>query len=297
MDASAVKVHAERLVKPPMESSVSQSAGAASSSRSARRRKAPSQQLNAESQAAAVAETDAALLQHLVARLGLEPPAFLARGQRGVVFVASYAGGASRDVAVKLARTKKRPRDGAAPDESRAAEREAAWLKRCNGFGVGPALLAVEGSAVAMAFAEGDTIGGALEKATAGDRGALATALADLLGQCRALDERGIDKKEMGRCARHVVVRDGRCVLLDFERCAESAKPQNVTGVAQYLSQSWASAQLARAGIAVDVAGVRAASKAYKDARSEEAFLALERALGLRRGGGDEDPPRERTGS
>ena len=298
MDASAA--NAERLVKLPMESSISQSGSTtSSSSRSARRRKAPSQQLNAESQAAAVAETDAALLQHLVARLGLEPPTFLARGQRGVVFVASYAGGSSRDVAVKLARTKKRPRDGGAPpDESRAAEREAAWLKRCNGFGVGPALLAVEGSAVAMAFAEGDTIGGALEKATAGDRGALAAALADLLGQCRALDERGIDKKEMGRCARHVVVRDGRCVLLDFERCAESAKPQNVTGVAQYLSQSWASAQLARAGIAVDVAGVRAASKAYKDARSEEAFLALERALGLRRGGGDEDPPpRERTGS
>ena len=60
-----------------MESSVSQSAGASSSSRSARRRKAPSQQLNAESQAAAVAETDAALLQHLVVRLGLEPPAFV----------------------------------------------------------------------------------------------------------------------------------------------------------------------------------------------------------------------------
>ena len=60
---------------------------------------------------------------------------------------------ASRDVAVKLARTKKRPRGGAPPDESRAAEREAAWLKRCNGFGVGPALLAVEGRGKEAALA------------------------------------------------------------------------------------------------------------------------------------------------
>ena len=81
----ATNEHAERLVKLPMESSISQSGSTTSSSRSARRRKAPSQQLNAESQAAAVAETDAALLQHLVVRLGLEPPTFLARGQRGVV--------------------------------------------------------------------------------------------------------------------------------------------------------------------------------------------------------------------
>ena len=256
--------------------------------RASRRRKAASEPLSAESQAAAVAETDGALLASLVATLELGAPAFLARGQRGVVFVAGYAtrgaGGFARDVCVKLPRTKRaRTGEEDGGGGGGGAGREAAWLERCNAFGVGPKLLAADGGAVAMEFARGETIGGALERADAARGPALAASLRDLLGQCRRLDAHGIDKREMHRCARHVVVPpDGApCTLLDFERCAESAKPQNVTGIAQYLSQSWAASRLAAAGIVVDVPAVRAASKRYKDDASDAALASLEAALGF----------------
>jgi len=133
-----------------------------------------------------------------------------------------------------------------------------------------------------MAFAEGPSIGAFLERATDGAR--VRRVLLDLLRQCAALDAAGVDKTEMHRCARHVVVApDADAVtLLDFEWCADAPKPQNVTGAAQYLSQRWAAAQLARVGVAVDVDAVRAACKRYKADRADAAARAVEAALGLR---------------
>ena len=132
-----------------------------------------------------------------------------------------------------------------------------------------------------MAFAAGEPIGAALERATPETRESLRRALLDLVRQCHVLDASGIDKSEMHRCARHVILDGDACTLLDFERCSDSTKPQNVTGIAQYLSQTWAADQLRRANILVDVTAVRAASKAYKHARSDHARVAVETALGL----------------
>ena len=192
---------------------------------------------------------------------------------------------------LKLARCRKRSRDGRPVGDAAgtaAAANEAAWLARCNGVGVGPELIAVRGGAVTMAFAEGPTIGAWLEALAAGDGAVARTVLADLLGQCRRLDAAAVDKREMHRCSRHVVVSAaaGTCTLLDFERCATSAKPQNVTGIAQYLTSAWASAQLARAAVAVDVPAARAACGRYKADRADAAFRALGTALGLVGGGG-----------
>ena len=70
--------------------------------------------------------------------------------------------------------------------------------------------------------------------------------------------------------------------LLDFERCQESAKPCNVTGLAQYLTQAWAVGKLRGAGASVDVDAVRAACKDHKKGPSPETVAAVEEALGLR---------------
>ena len=131
-----------------------------------------------------------------------------------------------------------------------------------------------------MEYVEGPSIGEALDGAVPPD--ALFKALRDLLGQCARLDQQGIDKREMNRCQKHVIVsREGRSTLLDFERCQESSKPCNVTGLAQYLTQAWAVGKLRGAGAAVDVDGVRAACKVYKKTRSPETVAAVEEALGL----------------
>lgn len=187
----------------------------------------------------------------LAAALGsTEPPRFLARGHRGVVFVT--ANGA---IAIK------RPR---APSE------EVSWLRRCNALGIGPSLVLARDDCFAMAFASGTLVGPFLETAT--DAGFVRKTLRSLLEQCRTLDKAGINKAEMTCPRRHVVVHaDATCTLLDFERCAYSARPQNVTQLCQYLSSAWVAAQLARLDIRLDTQNLRTAAAAYKSDQTDDA--------------------------
>ena len=233
--------------------------------RAKRRRAAP----NPSTQA--IDAADLRLLESLPRELGLRDFRFLARGHKGVVYVANYAcAGRTGRVAIKVCR------DGGARQEER-------WLQRCNELGIGASLvrLPAEDECVVMEYVEGPSIGEALDGAV--PPGVLFKALRDLLGQCARLDERGIDKREMNRCQKHVIVsREGRSTLLDFERCQESAKPSNVTGLAQYLTQAWAVGKLRGAGASVDVDAVRAACKSHKKGPSPKTVAAVERALGIK---------------
>ena len=214
----------------------------------------------------AIDAADLRLLESLPRELGLRDFRFLARGHKGVVYVAE---GAAGRVAIKVFR------NGGARQEER-------WLRRCNDLGIGASLVSYEwDECVAMEYVEGPSIGEALDGAV--PPGVLFKALRDLLGQCARLDERGIDKREMNRCQKHVIVsREGKSTLLDFERCQESAKPSNVTGLAQYLTQAWAVGKLRGAGASVDIDAVRAACKSHKKAPSPKTVAAVERALGLK---------------
>ena len=202
-------------------------------------------------------------------RMELRDFQFLARGHKGVVYVANYScAGRTGRVAIKVCR------GGGARQEER-------WLRRCNDLGIGASLVSYEwDECVAMEYVEGPSIGEALDGAV--PPSVLFKALRDLLGQCARLDERGIDKREMNRCQKHVIIsREGRSTLLDFERCQESPKPSNVTGLAQYLTQAWAVGKLRGAGASVDIDAVRAACKAHKKGPSRKTAAAIERALGL----------------
>ena len=208
---------------------------------------------------------DAADLRLLESLEGLRDFRFLARGHKGVVYVAE---GAAGRVAIKVCR------DG-------GARREERWLRRCNDLGIGASLVSAGDECVVMEYIEGPSVGEALDGAVPPD--VLFRALRDLLAQCAKLDDRGIDKREMNRCQKHVIVsRDGKSTLLDFERCQESSKPRNVTGLAQYLTQAWAVGKLRGAGASVDVDAVRAACKDHKKGPSPETVAAVEEALGLR---------------
>ena len=203
-------------------------------------------------------------------RMELRDFRFLARGHKGVVYVANYScAGRTGRVAIKVCR------NGGARQEER-------WLRRCNELGIGASLVSYEWKdCVAMEYVEGPSIGEALDGAV--PPSVLFKALHDLLAQCARLDQQGIDKREMNRCQKHVIVsREGRSTLLDFERCQESAKPCNVTGLAQYLTQAWAVGKLRGAGASVDVDAVRAACKAHKKAPSPKTVATVERALGIK---------------
>ena len=137
--------------------------------RAKRRRAAP----NPSTQA--IDAADLRLLESLPRELGLRDFQFLARGHKGVVYVANYAyAGRTGRVAIKVCR------DGGARQEER-------WLRRCNDLGIGASLvrLGAEDECVVMEYVEGPSVGEALDGAVPAD--VLFSALLDLLDQCLSL--------------------------------------------------------------------------------------------------------------
>ena len=53
--------------------------------------------------------------------------------------------------------------------------------------------------------------------------------------QCRQMDVLGINKLEMHKPVKHILVFRGKPVLLDFERCYYAKRPKNVSQFAQFL--------------------------------------------------------------
>lgn len=211
----------------------------------------------------------------LMTALDLEAPTFLARGHRGVVYVGRKRGQMGSMVAIKRSRN---------PNPNK--ENEATWLARCNEFGVGPRLLRTcLNDAFAMEYVDGQLIGEFLEHTD--DCSLARSVVANLLEQCRRLDRAGIEKSEMLRLNRHVIVSRSSnaisvfCTMLDFERCSFSPRPRNVTQLCQYLSSSWVAIQLARLNINVDVMRLRHSAALYKKDPGEKTLRAVAADLGL----------------
>jgi len=127
----------------------------------------------------------------------------------------------------------------------------------------------------------------------------------EMLCQCFALDLMGVNKEEMTHPHRHIIVHRStqrwRCTFVDFEKCASTKKPKNVTQlcqvssppslsshaltssscVSQFLSSPRMVALLAAKRVKVDVPKLRQCTKRYKQSVSAQTFAAITRVFGL----------------
>lgn len=202
---------------------------------------------------------------------GIENVKLFEKGNRGVLYKGSYHG---KTIVVKAKRK-----------ESAAVatiQNEINWLGKLNGAGIGPKLLffSREKDWFAYEFVEGvfitDFISSCREKKKISD------ALKQLLLQCRKLDKLGVNKEEMLRPQKHVLVGSGgKLTMVDFERCRKTTRPKNVTQLCQFLAGDHASSLLRQKGIIIDRDKLLAAAQKYKNSQSGENFKKLEKtALG-----------------
>ncbi len=144
---------------------------------------------------------------------------YFAHGKRGVIFMGKYNG---KKIAVKVKRK-----------ESKAVERiknEVKWLKVLNKKNIGPRLLFYGDNYLAYKFVEGEFILDYLRNKR--DR----KVLVSVLNQCFEMDKLGVNKEEMHRPVKHIIVNEeGEVTLLDFERCYKTKKPHNVTQFGVFL--------------------------------------------------------------
>jgi len=152
---------------------------------------------------------------------------YLTHGKRGNIFLGDYKG---RKIAVKVKRK-----------ESLAMERmknEVKWLNILNKKKIGPKLLFFGDDYLVYEFVEGDFILDFVNK-NKRNKKLIKKLIIGVLKQCFEMDKLGINKEEMHRPIKHIVVdKKGKVTLLDFERCYKTKKPHNVTQFGVFLMRN-----------------------------------------------------------
>src|SRR3989344_1048755 len=214
--------------------------------------------------------TKTPLLRRLEAR-GIEHLTYHAQGKRGMIYkgrinlnqkIKSFIPSRSNyvDVAVKVKK-----------ETSEAKEtipRESSWLERANHRGICPKLLLATEEFVVTKFISGDYLLEWLETHSGPEGVAV---LHQLLDQCFLLDQGKISKEEMHHPYKHIIVTPFRKpVMIDFERCHATEKPQNVTQFIEHICRL--KPVLEKKGATIDIVLLREAAKEYKEGYASDSF-------------------------
>lgn len=148
---------------------------------------------------------------------------FLAKGKRGIVFKTTYKG--------KAVVVKEKRNDSAAIN---SIENEAHWLRILNKESIGPKMYSFSNGRLVMEYIGGEPFHKWFEKHRK-KKGLVGNILKKVLQQCYSMDRLSVEKKEMHRPIKHIIVRDNKPILIDFERCRKTLKPSNVTQFCQFL--------------------------------------------------------------
>lgn len=172
----------------------------------------------------------------------IESISYLSKGKRGVV----YQGMINIENIMKKCVIKVQSKNTTALDVIR---KEAVWTKKVNGLGIGPEYYVSKYDIndkiqfVAREFIEGDLILDWVEN-NKENKDILKDVLIDILKQCYVLDQNLLEKKEMTKPLKHIIIRkvenNGKIKFqpfqIDFERMKNTERPSNVSQYLQFLS-------------------------------------------------------------
>ncbi|MEK6816717.1 MAG: hypothetical protein AABY09_03825 [Nanoarchaeota archaeon] len=188
------------------------------------------------------------------------------KGRRGLVYKTKYRG---KDAVIKVENP-----------QSKAFERienEAHWLKILNRHSIGPKFYKLEKGSLIREYVEGDLILDFLEN---GSKKKTIAVLKDIFMQCRKMDRLRVNKLEMHKPVKHILV-GNKPVMIDFERCHITQKPKNVTQFSQFLISKQVKPLLLKKGLYFETEEVIEANKDYKNKPSEKGFENILEKFGL----------------
>ncbi len=149
----------------------------------------------------------------------LENEEYLAKGKRSVVYKGFFKGKeavlkvANKDAPVGIMRN------------------EAKWLKKLEKYNISPRLYKSEEDYLICEFVKGKRI---IDWIREHNQKEIKKVIKLVLKQCRILDKLKVNKKELQRPVKHIII--GKAVkMIDFERCKETNNPKNVTQLCQFL--------------------------------------------------------------
>jgi len=185
----------------------------------------------------------------------------ITKGHRGIIYTARYKG---KKIIVKA----KLP-------ESKAVARmanEARWLSFLNRHNIGPKFIMHIGDWFAYYYVEGVFFPEFIKKAKKAD---IKKVITDVFKQMKLLDEKKINKEEMHKPYKHILVKNSKATLLDFERTHKAKKPHNVTQFCQYIISKSIADVLKKKGFKVDRKKMISLAARYKKKMTDENFRAI----------------------
>ncbi len=214
--------------------------------------------------------TKSKLLRELESKL-VEEVIYFTEGNRGIIYTGILDKGKlvkshiSKSSKVKVA-IKVEKRDMGRVDN------EVNWLKILNKERIGPKMLFSGKDYFVYEFVEGEFI---LDYIKHHSELEVKKVLNVVLLQCRQMDELGMTKEEMHHPQKHVLIdKQGRVVLLDFERCTRTDKPQNVTQFIEFICRL-------KKPLKLNVDLLRELAANYKNSYSKDNFNTIVNSLGI----------------
>ncbi len=173
-----------------------------------------------------------------------------AKGHRGFVYVGQWKG---RKIAVKVQR-----KDVAAQNR---VNNEINIIKKLNKYKIGPKLLFYGKDWFAYEFVEGEYSLDFFEK-NKNNKKRIVKTIKSVFEQCYRLDLLGINKEEMHRPIKNLIITKKGPVFIDFERAHYTKDPKNVTQFVQFVISL--SKTMLKGKIRVSVDNIIRLSRIYK---------------------------------
>ena len=138
-----------------------------------------------------------------------------------------------------------------------------------NKYKIGPKLLFAKDDYLAYQFVEGDFIVDYLRKS---NKNQIKKILKNIFNQLFVLDKLKIDKEEMHRPVKHIIVNKNKAYLIDFERTHHAKKPKNITQFCQFLIGGYILEILKSKKIYINKNNVMQLTKIYKKKQTFKNF-------------------------
>lgn len=157
---------------------------------------------------------------------------------------------------------------------------EAEMLKMANSVNVGPGFFGLSRDFIVMEYLQGLLFPEWLMKTMS--KRSVRCVLRLALEQCWQLDMIGLDHGELSHAPKHIIVRNDKPCIIDFETASMNRKAQNVTSLSQYffISNQTAKHITKKLG-AIDQERLKLALRNYKKKMMRENFETVLRTAGL----------------
>ena len=200
------------------------------------------------------------LLQKMESR-GLHDIHFFAKGRRGCTYTAFLKNNKNKHVMIKA----EIPR----LETPSTISFETQWLQKMNKKKIGPKFFFAESNFLVMEFIDGILF---LEYLEQKPKAVIQKVIKNLLQQMYILDQWGVNKKEMTHPHKHIIIRDDKPVLIDFERSKHTENPKNINQFVQFLTSLKVKLLLEKKDILIDQSQVLHLAKDYKEHRTIEKY-------------------------